>query len=76
MKGALLGKGTPRSPETPLQLGGGATLKKQVGGGKEELNKSREGPEEGGSSQGEDADIEAVTPGTTATWWRVRDASH
>ena len=74
-KGALLGKGTPHGLETPSQLGSGATLKKQVGGGKEELDESREGSEEGGLSQGEeevdemddDADIEVVTPGATAS---------
>ena len=44
-----------------------------MGGGKEELNESREGSEEGGLSQGEDevdetdddADIEVMTPSTS-----------
>ena len=58
-----------------MQLGGGASPKKQVGGCEEEPDESGEGSEEGGSSQGEDeadetdndADSEAVTPGVTAT---------
>ena len=73
-KGVLPEKGTPHSQETLSQLGSRASLKKPVGGGEEEPNKSGEGSEEGGSSQGEDevdemdngVDSRVVTTGATA----------
>ena len=74
-KGALPGKGTPCGQETPSQLGSRVSPKKPVVGGEEEPDESGEGSEEGGSSQGEDkademdanVDIDAETPGVTAT---------
>ena len=82
-KRALPGKGTPWGQETPSQLGGRASPKKQVGGGNEESHESGEGSKEGGSSQGEDeadetdndADSEVVTPTCiTATWHETQVA--
>ena len=66
----------PRGQETPSQLGGGASLEKQVGGGEDTPNASGEGSKDGGSSQGEDevADNEAVTPGATVAWHRTQVA--
>ena len=71
-KGTSPGKGMPSGQETPSQLGGRASLEKQMGGGEDEPDASGEGSEDRGLSQGEDkvdeTDNEVVTPGATAAW--------